>query len=133
MKTTKYTHGKYNFSTYSKAVGNGWEVGFCYGKEVIFVGNFIHQSEAAQWFRIMGREIKNFNKKYTVGTKFPFAWYCNFIKNHLYKCYYGYLERCFARYNRNYRKAVNTYQTQYRTLTKRWDRDECIPFFKKAA
>lgn len=133
MKTTKYYADKYCFTSYWKSVGNGWEVGFYYGKDVIFVGNFIHQSEATQWWRIMNREIKNFSRKYTVGTKFPFSWYCNFIKNHLYKCYYGYLERCFVRYNRNYKKAVNSYTSQYKTLTKKWDRRECVPFFKKAS
>lgn len=133
MKSIKYQHGKYNFTSYWKNAGNGWEVGFTYGKEVIFVGNFIHQSEATQWYRIMNREIKNFSKKYTVGSKFPFAWYCNFITNHLYKCYYGYLERCFSKYNRDYRRAVTTDLGKYRTLSKRWTNNECLPFFKKVA
>ena len=133
MKSKKYTHGKYNFTSYWKAVGEGWEVGFFYGRDPIFVGNFIHQSEATQWFKIMNREITSFSKKYPVGTKFPFAWYCNFIKNDLYKCYYGYLDRVFARYNRDFKKNVYSFQKKYSKMTKNWDRHECEPFFKKKA
>ncbi len=130
MKTKHYSNGKYHFRTYNKTVGEGYEVGFYHGTTPIFVGNFLHTKEANQWFRIMNREIKYFSKKYPVGTKFPVSWYTHFAKNHLYKCYYGFLDRVFARYNREFTFALKRDEKKYHRMKKTWN--ERRQFFKAA-
>lgn len=120
MKTKYYRNGKYSFHSYMKEAGVGWEVGFCYGHDVIFVGNFIHTKEAVQWYSLMNREIRKFSKKFTVGPKFPVSWYIHFAKNHLYKSYYGYLDRAFAQYQREYTSALKKDVRRYNKLKKNW-------------
>jgi hypothetical protein len=130
-KTHKYKSGKYQFKSYCKSVGNGFEVGFVCGSDVIFVGNFIHSLEATRWYRLMNREIKEFNRTFPVGSRFPFAWYCNFLKNTLYSCYYRYLERMFTKYNREFARAWKRDCRRYSLLKQNWE--EKTPFFRKAA
>lgn len=130
MKTKNYSNGKYHFRSYYKTAGEGYEAGFYYGTTPVFVGNFIHSKEATQWYRIMNREISNFSKKYTVGATFPINWYLHFAKNHLYKCYYGYLDRIFARYNRDFATAFKRDEKKYYKMKKTWGARK--QFFKAA-
>lgn len=121
MKSKHYSNGKYQFRSYLKPVGKGWEVGFWQGSTPIFVGNFIHTKEANQWYGIMSRQIRQFSKKYTVGERFPLNWYLHFTSNHLYSCYYGFLDRLFARYNREFRTACKRDVKRYNRMKKNWD------------
>lgn len=130
MKTKYYSNGQYKFRAYMKPVGEGYEVGFYSGKTPVFVGNFIHSKEATQWYAIMNRQIRQFSKRYTVGPKFPVNWYMHFAKNHLYKCYYGYLDRLFARYNREYDTAYKRDVRRYNRMKKNWSYRK--PLFKAA-
>jgi hypothetical protein len=120
MKSKNYRNGKFHFHSTFKQVGEGWEVSFWQGKNSIFVGNFIHAKEATQWWSIMNREITQFSRKYAVGQKFPMSWYMHFAKNHLYNCYYGYLDRIFARYHRDYASALKKDVRKYQQLKKNW-------------
>ncbi len=113
MKYKTYKYGNYTCKSYYKKAGYGYEVGFYYGEKPIFVGNFVYQQEAKSWYGIMNREIAKFAKKYTAGYKLPFAWFSNFIRNHLYKYYYAYLDKLFARYTRQYDKAYARDYKQY--------------------
>ncbi len=130
MKTKQYRSGKYTFRSYLKNVGEGFEVGFYFGHDPIFVGNFIHSKEANQWFGIMNRQIRQFSKKYTVGPKFPISWFTNFCKNHLYKCYYTYIDRLLARHNRTFETKFRKDVRKYNRMKRNWS--ERRPFFKAA-
>ena len=107
MKTKSYRYGKVTCKAISKAVGKGWETTFYFDGKAIFVGNFIHTKEANLWWTFMNREITRFARKYTVGYKFPVSWVSHFLKSHLYKEYYVFLEKLFVGYHREYRKAFN--------------------------
>ena len=107
MKTKSFNFGaKTTGKTYFKAVGKGWETGFVFAGKPVFVGNFIHQKEALVWFGMLNKEVSKFSKKYGSTGKVPATWFAHFFGNHLYKSYYGFLDRLFAKYNRNYSKAV---------------------------
>jgi hypothetical protein len=132
MKTKTYSTGKINCRTYCKPVGNGWETGFVFNGRPLFVGNFIHQREANTWYGIMNREISRFAKKYTVGTHFPVTWFTSFVRNHLYRTYYQFLDRIFTRYNRTYNTAVIRDIRKYQRLRKSWTSQKKTPFYKAA-
>ena len=130
MKKKKYSNGKYKFTAYLKPAGEGWEVGFYSGEGQIFMGNFIHWKEASHWYTIMNTQIHDFSKKYTVGPMFPVSWYTHFAKNHLYKCYYAYLDKVFTGYNRSYETAFKKDVKKYNQMQKNWTHKK--PFFKAA-
>jgi hypothetical protein len=132
MKTKTFASGKYACRTYYKTVGNGFETGFAFGGRTYFVGNFIHAKEATTWYNLMNREIYKFARKYTVGERFPASWFANFVKNHLYKTYYAYLDRLFARYNRDYQRACTRDIRRYQQMKKNYHWDTKKPFFKAA-
>lgn len=130
MKTKHYRNGKYAFRSYMKTVGEGWEVGFCHGTDVIFVGNFIHSKEANTWFTNMNKEIRKFSKQYAVGPQFPMSWYMHFAKTHLYKCYYSYLDKVFTGYQKDFTSAFKKDLVKYNKLKKHWNYR--TSFFKAA-
>jgi hypothetical protein len=105
MKTKCYRYGKVSCKATSKAVGKGWETTFYFDGKPIFVGNFIHTKEANLWWSFMNREIACFARKYTTGCKFPVSWVSHFLKSHLYKEYYTFLDKMFVGYHREYRNA----------------------------
>jgi hypothetical protein len=135
MKSNTYRGTDYTGKTYCKKVGSGWETGFTFNNRTVFVGNFIHEKEANHWYSIMTREVTRFTWRYQVGNHFPKTWYGQFLKNHLYKTYYRYLDKVFAHYHRTYGKAWTRDVKKYNTLSKTWHHTHthCTPVFKKAA
>jgi hypothetical protein len=132
MKSKTYRYGKYSCKTYYKTVGNGFETGFVFGGKPVFVGNFIHANEAQRWFGIMNHEIRRFGRKYTVGHAFPAPWFMHFMKNHLYKFYYAYLDKLFARYNRDFHRAFTKDFKKYKQMKHRYWTHQKTPFLKAA-
>ena len=102
----------------------GFEVGFYFGKQRVFVGNFIHKTEATKWWSMMTKEIKTFTKRYAVGQDYSFGWYTKFFSAHLYKHYYGFLDQQFAKYQKTFAKSFAADERRYRTFSKKWDRTE---------
>ncbi len=132
MKSKLYKSKHMSGKTYMKSVGNGFEAGFMLNGMPVFVGNFIHAKEANLWFGLMNREIRHFSKKYSVGSKFPKTWFAQFVKNHLYKTYYSFLDRLFVRYSRDFGRAVSRHHRKYQQIRKQWHSSERVPFLKAA-
>ncbi len=132
MKLKNYKYGTYTCKTYYKKVGQGYEVGFCYGDKTIFVGNFLYSKEAGDWYTTMNQYITKFAKTYTVGYKYPFAEFCGFIKSYLYKEYYSYLDKLFTDYNRYYKKEYIQFNNNYKKSRKNYSTSERKPYLKVA-
>ena len=130
MKTYKY--GDLTFKTYFKPVGQGFEVSFYCGAKPYFVGNFVHKKEAQMWWRIFNTEITNFAKKYWCSDETNHQWYCTFMTNHLYKMYYTFLDKMFARYTVNFKKATFKDIKKYNKIKKTMAPSEKY-YFQKAA
>ena len=131
--TTKHFGPKHlKCSSYFTPAGEGWEVGFTFQGETLFVGNFIHKKEGSQWFRMMNAEITKFSKKYPFGPKFPVSFFKKFIETHLYSCYYTHLDKLFAQYTRSYKKAHVSHMQKYAVMKKTWTPKEASPFFYAA-
>ncbi len=128
-----YKFGTYKCYSYTKPVGEGWEVGFYFGGHCAFVGNFIHHSEAREYWTMLNTEFKTFAKKYWAGPETSFAWYSKFFQSYIYKHYYGYLDRRFSTYKRNYNSAVKKYELDYKRKAKTWDKEERYYVQNKAA
>src|SRR5262245_25477410 len=120
MKTRTYRNGSMTCKSYIKSVGNGWEVGFTFAGKPLFVGNFIHSTEANQWYSVMNHEIRTFSHKYKVGPGCPKSWYFHFVKSHLYDRYYTFLERKFTTHTKTFRRALTTNQRTYKRLARKW-------------
>ncbi len=132
MKTKSYKYGPHRCKSYMKHVGKGYEVGFHFGRHPVFVGNFIHAKEANYWWNYMNKEIGTFVKRYCLTPKAPISWYCQFFSRHLYKCYYTYLDREFAKYQKNYSRAWQQDQKKYNQLRKNWNTRDYFEFRKTA-
>jgi hypothetical protein len=134
MKSRVYKYGNYRCEAYLKTAGHGYEVGFCFGKETVFVGNFIHHKEATKWYTKMNTEVKTFNHRYTVGKEASTTWYAKFFSHHLYKAYYSFLDHEFAKYHKTFAKAIHADAKKYNALKTRqkWDRTEVV-YFRNAA
>jgi nucleoside 2-deoxyribosyltransferase len=131
MKVKTYKNGKNGFTAYLKDLGTGWEAGFSNGSnKPIFVGNFIHASEANEWYTLMNDEITKFNKKFTVGSNCPSQWYTTFMGAHLYKHYYNFINRVLTQHSRRYEQFVERETRKYRQLSKNWYPGEKAPFLK---
>lgn len=117
-KTKSYKYGPYTFKAYAKPVGQGWEVGFTYQNRNYFVGNFVHKAEVSKWWSLMNKEIVSFSKKFKISTEMPFAWYCNFLANHLYTTYYTWLEKVFNKHEVSFKKAYAKDFSRYMKLKK---------------
>jgi hypothetical protein len=118
MKTKYFNHGEFEFKAYFKPVGHGWEVGLMYRGEPVFVGNFVHRPETTKWWAMMNKEVKTFAKHYHSSPQTPPRWYCNFLSNHVYKCYYGYLDRVFSTHTRHYATAWTKDVKKYKRFYK---------------
>ncbi|GEM_PF-647539 len=105
MKTKTYKYGPHTFKAYCKPVGQGWEVGFTFKNQPYFVGNFVHKTEAMKWWTMFNKEIMGFSKKFNMPADMPFAWYCNFLSNHLYTTYYTWLDKVFNKHEATFKKA----------------------------
>ena len=131
-RSKNYKTGKTTCKAYLKPVGMGWEVGFTFDSRPIFVGNFIHPTEASAWYALMNREIRGFSRRYKVGPKFPKPWYGQFLRTHLYSTYYRFLDRMFSKYQRNYRTDFNQNVRKYEKMSKGWRGEPRVPALKVA-
>jgi len=116
MKTKVYRNKNLVCRTYLKPVGSGWEAGFIFGGQPIFIGNFIHRPEAIRWFALMNREIRLISKRFAVGGHLPVAWARHLIKNHLYKTYYHFVDRLVVRHRGDFTRAVVRDLRQYKKI-----------------
>jgi hypothetical protein len=131
MKVKTYKNGKNGYTAYLKDLGTGWEAGFSNGShKPIFVGNFIHASEANEWYQIMNAEISKFNKRFTVGSNCPSEWFTLFMGGHLYKHYYSFINRALTQHARKYEQMVERETKKYRQLSKNWYPRDKSPFLK---
>jgi hypothetical protein len=135
MKSKMYKLGPNKYKAYMKPVGHGYEVGFMWGTKPLFVGNFVHQTEAATWFDMMKREYDRFARKYTPATAKGNGWafYNKFIANTLYKHYYDYLDKCFGRHTRNYHREHARDVRAYKRMKQHWPVKENMPYARRAA
>ena len=120
MKTKGYKNGSTSARAYLKTVGHGYECGFVYGGETLFVGNFIHSGEANRWFSLMKREITKFGKRFRVGKRFPKAWFKKFISHHLYTNYYTFVNRAVGKHTRTHTTQFNKQRRTWKRLNKNW-------------
>lgn len=118
-KTKNYRSGKLAARSYMKNVGNGHEVGFVYAGKTIFVGNFIHATEANKWWATMNREIRAFANRHKVTTTFPKNNYGKFLGAYLNNCYYRFANTMVTKHARVYGRAVNKNTRSFRTWTRR--------------
>jgi len=133
MTTTTYKYGKHTCKAYKKAIGKGWEVGFYFGSKQIFVGNFIHAKEANAWWTKMNAEVRTFSKRYALPTKASPAFFCKFMTNYIYACYYTFLDRQFAKYNKGYAHACKQYERKFTSFKKSWPTHTERATFRKTA
>lgn len=130
MKKRYYKYGPHSCYSYMKPVGHGFEVGFVFDKHPTFVGNFIHSEEAVMWYKYMNKEVWNFAKKFPYAKEMPFSWYKKFFSHDLYSHYYSFLDKHFAKYHREYEKALFYDYKYYRKCMP----EHVVPFpFKKVA
>jgi hypothetical protein len=133
MITTTYKYGKHNCKAYKKPVGNGYEVGFYFGPEQIFVGNFIHQKEANAWWTKMNMEVRKFSKRYALPKTASPAFFTKFMTNHLYKAYYTFLDREFTKYTRTYTQNCRQFERKFMRSKKNWPTHAERTTFRKTA
>jgi hypothetical protein len=119
-KSKTYRYGKTVCKAHFKTAGLGWEVSFYFDGKPLFVGNFVHQKEATAWYTVMNKELNQFSRRYTIGYKFPIAWFSHFLKNHLYTEYYGFLDKVFVSHQRDYGKALKKDYRQFKATKKNY-------------
>lgn len=124
MKVKTYNHGKNKYKAYLKKVGSGYEVGLKLSGNSLFIGNFIHVSEANTWFSNMNKEIGLFSKRYWITAKSPINFYKKFLGNHLYKSYYTWVNKCLTKHNRTFEKELSKDIKKYRLISKNWQSNE---------
>lgn len=117
-KTKTYKYGPNTFKSYMKPVGSGWEVGMTHHNRNFFVGNFVHKTEAIKWWAMCNKEIVGFSKKFALPKDMPFAWYCNFMANHMYSCYYAWLDKVFSKHQITFKKTLSKDFKRYARLKK---------------
>ena len=72
---------------------------------------------------LVGTEIRTFTRTYWVPNKFNKTWYGAFFSNSLYRAYYKFLDRVFAKHNKTYATAFTRDARKYQTLRRTWKRD----------
>jgi hypothetical protein len=122
-KTRKYKVGKHTCHTYFKPVGNGFEVGCKFGPTQVFVGNFIHSTEATQYWTMLNKEIRSFCTKYWITPEASPVFYRKMLTNYLYTNYYKFLDTKFKPYQRTYTSNFRKEETKYRRMARTWDKD----------
>lgn len=132
MKNKTYRHGKASFRAYCKPAGSGYEVGLINGGKALHIGNFINSADANKWYAQMNKEIVAFGKKYKVTTKFPLAWYKNFLGHTLNKKYFTFCDKIVNKHQKKFKTAVNKDVKKYKSLKKRLPKAPVVAF-KRAA
>lgn len=129
MKTNTYRNGSKSCRSYLKTVGNGYEVGFYYGGNPIFLGNFIHSGEANQFYSLMRNELRGFGMKFKVGGTYPQSWFKSFLSAHLQRCYYNFVNFQVRRHQMEAKKTYGKNVKTYRKLNRNWnfaDKKPCL-------
>ncbi|MGE0633669.1 MAG: hypothetical protein AB7O96_14745 [Pseudobdellovibrionaceae bacterium] len=119
-KTRVYKYYGYTFKTYCKPVGHGYEVGCLFEGKPLFVGNFVHRPEMNQWWSFFNTEVKKFFNRHEFPFKGPTQWMTKFFTNHMYSCYYAWLDKKFTKYTREYTTACKMNEKQYRKMQPNW-------------
>ncbi|MCB0350616.1 MAG: hypothetical protein KDD38_05495 [Bdellovibrionales bacterium] len=135
MKTKMYKAGPNKYKAYLKAAGNGYEVGFMWGKKSLFMGNFVHKAEAQEWYSKMNQEYAHLSKKLWHDPKanVATAFYNKFISNSFYKHYYDYLDKCFGKYTKSYHREYTKDLRAYNKIKKNWQNKAPMSYSRKVA
>jgi len=120
MKFKNYKFGQMTFKSYFKAAGQGYEVGVTYQGKNVFVGNFVHLTEARQWWTLMHKHMRSFVAQHEFVPTASTGWYLKFLGNFLYKPYYGWLDKTFAKYQKSYSKDFFRDNRKYKMLEKNY-------------
>lgn len=118
MSKGSYKFGPMHFKTYFKSVGHGYEVGVTHSGKTVFVGNFVHMHEAKQWFKVMQGHLNTFCKSHDFVPTASESWYCKFLGAYLYKPYYAWLDKAFAKHTKTYTKEYFKGVKQYKGFEK---------------
>lgn len=119
-KTKDYNYYGYNFKAYYMNAGHGYEVGFTFEGKPLFVGNFVHKKEAMEWWKNFNNEIVYFFGKYEFPVKGPHQYMTKFFTNYIYTEYYAWLDKKFAKYNKEYAKAWKHDEKHYKKMKPNW-------------
>lgn len=124
-KYKNYKFGEMTFKSYFRPVGHGYEVGLTYDGKPIFVGNFVHKTEATYWWKHMSQHLRGFVSKHEYIPTASATWYCKYVSNYVYKYYYAWLDKAFNKYTKEYTKASASDYKEYKKYEKY--------YYKKAA
>ncbi|HEX7672976.1 MAG TPA: hypothetical protein VF412_02325 [Bdellovibrio sp.] len=119
-KNKNYSYYGYTFKAYYKPAGHGYEVGFTFEGKPLFVGNFVHKTEAMEWWKCFNQEIPYFFDKYEFPYKGPHQYMTKFFTNYMYTEYYAWLDKKFAKYNKEYAKAWKHNEKHYKKMQPVW-------------
>ena len=119
-KMKNYTFGKMTFKAYCKPAGKGFECGITFQGKPVFVGNFIHKSEATKWWGLMSTYCAKFVNTHEFVPTAGYNWYCKYFANTLYKNYYMFLDKEFTKYQKTYSKNTVHFAKHYKKMEARF-------------
>ena len=134
MKKNTYKYGTTRCQAYLKSAGHGYEVGFHFGKDRIFVGNFINKAEATKWYTQMNKHVKTFTTRYWAGKTVPKTWYKKFLSNHLFKAYYSFVNKEISKNDKKFTRTLKGDIKKYQQIkrTKKWKPREKVTLRRAA-
>lgn len=135
MKTKVFKCGPKKYKAYLKPAGKGYEVGFMCGTKSLFVGNFVNNGEAQEWYKKMNHEFAQFSRKFWHNPMANSAvtFYHKFITHNLYKHYYDYLDKCFGKYTKTYHEEYSRDVRTYNRLKKNWPTKTHASYVRRAS